>query len=78
LGAFLGQGRIASSLPVRDTNLYLLVKLLKLRKLSRARFAKETYKSLSIQLVLNGKQTRMVSRVSVPLIEFLDKSNKRI
>jgi len=50
---------------------------MKLRKLSRARFAKETFKSLSVQLVLNGKQTRMVSRASEPLIEFLDKSNER-
>ncbi|OFP44916.1 hypothetical protein HMPREF2987_01730 [Streptococcus sp. HMSC067H01] len=60
-----------------NSKLYPLVRLMKLRKLSRARFAKETFKSLSVQLVLNGKQTRMVSRASEPLIEFLDKSNER-
>jgi len=53
-GAKRGQERTVSFIPVMNSKLYPLVRLMKLRKLSQVRLAKKRFRPPSIQLALNG------------------------
>jgi len=69
-------------MPVMNSKLYPLVRLMKLRKLSQVRLAKKRFRPPTIHTVVtkwiagkNGKQSFLYN--IEPLIEFLDKSYER-